>query len=206
MPLSPLFEVVGSFALTPSLIHLGMSSVSAVTTDLHSDVKPSESVCPGLAPKYPMPQVDIRNIVAMLPRLLNLFAPFITVSSPPSIFLRTSGILLPLMPVLDFWSSDEEKTSPSEPRTMTMRPTCHAAWFAITCASQKPTISIIALQIIATTGMTMANSVNTEARGEAIRLFARSMRRRPSFLVSHLNIRVYSAPFHSFCLRVLRSL
>ena len=29
--------------------------------------------------------------------------------------------------------------------------------------------------------------VNTEARGEATRLFARSMRRRPSFLVSHLN-------------------
>ena len=68
-----------------------------------------------------------------------------------------------------------------------MRPTCQAAWLAITCASQKPTISIIALQIIATTGMTMANSVNTEARGEAIRLFARSTR-FPSFLVSHLNI------------------
>ena len=67
-----------------------------------------------------------------------------------------------------------------------MRPTVHAAWFAITCASQNPTISMSALHTSTTIGMMSANSVNTEPRGEAIRLFARAAR-APSFLISHLN-------------------
>ena len=73
-----------------------------------------------------MPQVDMRYIVVMLARLLNLLAPWITVSRPPSIFFSISGILLPFMPVFDFLESDVENSSPSDPRTIAMRPTCHA--------------------------------------------------------------------------------
>ena len=47
-----------------------------------------------------------------------------------------SGISELGMPVLDFLSRSLENASPSEPRTMTMRPTVQAEWFAITCASQ----------------------------------------------------------------------
>ena len=50
MPPSPLLATFGSLPVTPSLIHFGMSFVNVSTTDLHSDVKPSESVLPGLAP------------------------------------------------------------------------------------------------------------------------------------------------------------
>ena len=102
-------------------------------------------------------------------------------------FLISSGIPLPLMiPVLVFFAMSLEKASPSDPRTVTMRPTVHAAWFAITWASQRPTISMSALHTSATMGAIMANSVYTEAREEATRLFARAIR-GPSFLVSHLS-------------------
>ena len=91
------------------------------------------------------------------------------------------------MPVLDFFEMLLENSSPSEPRTIAMRPTVHAAWFAITCASQYPAISMSALHTSTTMGAISANSENTEAREDDRRFFARAIR-PPSFLVSHLSI------------------
>ena len=123
----------------------------------------------------------------MFPRLLNLLKPDIPALISSISFLIASGMFVLGMPVFDFLSMALENARPSEPRTMTMRPTVHAAWFAITCASQKPTISISALHTSATSGMTSANSEKTEARGELSRRAALALR-FPSFLVSHLNI------------------
>ena len=95
-------------------------------------------------------------------------------------------MLLPAMPVFDFFEMLLENSSPSEPRTIAMRPTVHAAWFAITCASQYPAISMSALHTRTTMGAISANSENTEAREETMRREAFAPR-LPSFLVSHLN-------------------
>ena len=89
-------------------------------------------------------------------------------------------------PALAFFESASENSMPSEPRTIAMRPTVHAAWFAIICASQKPTISMSALQTMTTIGMTSANSENTDAREDFSRR-ATLAPRFPSFLVSHFS-------------------
>ena len=116
----------------------------------------------------------------------SLFAPAMPeFSCSISVFID-SGMSEPGMPVLDFLSMPLKNARPSEPRTMAMRPTVHAAWLAITCASQKPMTSMSALHSMTTIGTTRANSENTDPRGDFSRRFARSIR-EPSFLVSHLS-------------------
>ena len=133
-----------------------------------------------------MPQVDIRNIVATFPRLLNLSAALSPALRSSMSVWMDAGMLVLVMPVFDFLCIASENGNPSDPLTIAMRPTVHAAWFAMISASQKPMISISALQIIRAIGIISANSAKTDPRGDLSRRPAFAAR-LPSFLVSHLN-------------------